>query len=490
MAKKISKFLIVASFLTILFLPARTYAVDWFPLVPCGLNQQPANATRKDTLPDGTQVPHNYKQDCNQCLLIELGKNIIDMTFFAIVPSVGTLMFLIAGFIILLSAREGKSGGVETGKKIMTDTAIGIAIILSSWLIANFILKSLANDQISQTPWYTIQCKTGTLKDIVGGTNPPPPTGGVLAISTSLLSDATKGTAYSQPLSATGGTPPYAWSLASGAIYLPDGVSVSGSNISGTPTATGTFTFTVIVGDSSAPQKTATKQLTIKVNLVTSGGGSCSGTSCLFNNSPDVLSCSAVDPGDGCNQSAIGVLSAAITAGASGQNICSGVDTVKLLKAIVSNESQGRIDIPSSDGLSAGPFQLTVATATQYKTQCGVTASIDFAWLRRADTVSAQACIAAKFIASFASVCGCNVRQLAAGYNGGGGGACNVSADCGTSAGAGQCSACAGQSGPTRRWECLWEDTAHASCNSDRVAGTLAYTRRYAPKVEFCYNTF
>lgn len=207
MAKKISKFFLIASFLAILVLPAKTYAVDWFPIVPCGLNQQPTNATRMDTLPDGTRVLHNYKQDCNQCLLVELGKNIIDMTFFAIVPAVGTLMFMIAGFIILFNAREGKPAGVETGKKIMWDTAIGIAIILCSWLITNFILKSLApnqaagvclqngtcdtdtsitcttNDQCPGTAWYQIQCRTDTLQNLVNATSPSrtptatPPTG-------------------------------------------------------------------------------------------------------------------------------------------------------------------------------------------------------------------------------------------------------------------------------------------------------------------------
>ena len=93
----------------IFVLPRQAAAVDWFPLVPCGLNTQPANATRQDVDADGKPIgPHDYTQPCNQCLLIELGKNVIDMTFFAIVPSVGTLMFLIAGFIILFNAHSCK----------------------------------------------------------------------------------------------------------------------------------------------------------------------------------------------------------------------------------------------------------------------------------------------------------------------------------------------------------------------------------------------
>lgn len=59
------------------------------------------------------------------------------------------------------------------------------------------------------------------------------------------------GAAYSQSLSATGGTPPYAYLLGSGS--LPPGVSLSGAGLlSGTPTAAGTYSFTVQVTDAAA----------------------------------------------------------------------------------------------------------------------------------------------------------------------------------------------------------------------------------------------
>ena len=62
------------------------------------------------------------------------------------------------------------------------------------------------------------------------------------AIVTTTLPGGTVGTAYSQPLTATGHAP-ITWSLASGS--LPAGLTLSGDTISGTPTAAGTFTFTV-----------------------------------------------------------------------------------------------------------------------------------------------------------------------------------------------------------------------------------------------------
>ncbi|MGH9735265.1 MAG: putative Ig domain-containing protein, partial [Candidatus Acidiferrales bacterium] len=64
-------------------------------------------------------------------------------------------------------------------------------------------------------------------------------------------------------LQATGGTTPYSWSLSSGS--LPAGLTLSSSTgaISGTPTASGTSTFTVKVTDASS--NTATKSLSIAV---------------------------------------------------------------------------------------------------------------------------------------------------------------------------------------------------------------------------------
>jgi hypothetical protein len=90
----------------------------------------------------------------------------------------------------------------------------------------------------------------------------PPP----VTILTSSFPDATQGAAYSQPIAASGGTPPYAWSLAAGP--LPAGLNVTaGGLLSGTPTQSGTFPFTVRAEDSTFPiPQTATRALSITVN--------------------------------------------------------------------------------------------------------------------------------------------------------------------------------------------------------------------------------
>src|SRR6185369_8620458 len=56
-------------------------------------------------------------------------------------------------------------------------------------------------------------------------------------------------TAYLQTLQASGGAPPYTWSISAGT--LPSGLSLAGAQISGTPSAAGTSNFTVKVVDAN-----------------------------------------------------------------------------------------------------------------------------------------------------------------------------------------------------------------------------------------------
>ena len=89
----------------------------------------------------------------------------------------------------------------------------------------------------------------------------PPP----LSLTTTSLSGATSGVAYSNPLTASGGTAPYSWSLTSG--KLPAGITLqSTGSLSGTTTQTGQFTFTVQVSDSSSPKLTASGSFALTVS--------------------------------------------------------------------------------------------------------------------------------------------------------------------------------------------------------------------------------
>jgi len=84
-----------------------------------------------------------------------------------------------------------------------------------------------------------------------------------LMVKTASLPAATVGAAYSQALSASGGTGTYSWSITGGS--LPAGLSLAANGtISGTPTAAGPANFTVQVTDSSGAN--ASKPLTLAVN--------------------------------------------------------------------------------------------------------------------------------------------------------------------------------------------------------------------------------
>jgi len=88
---------------------------------------------------------------------------------------------------------------------------------------------------------------------------PPPP----LVIQTISLPDTTAERPYTQTLQATGGVPPYSWSIASGS--LGNGLNLSASGvISGTPTSPGTSVFVVRVTDSAAQSVTRTLAIAIK----------------------------------------------------------------------------------------------------------------------------------------------------------------------------------------------------------------------------------
>ena len=77
-----------------------------------------------------------------------------------------------------------------------------------------------------------------------------------LAILTHTLPECVKGKPYNAVLVATGGKPPYHWSMASGA--LPSGITLSSTGvISGTSSALGTKKFTVKVKDSSGTTATS-----------------------------------------------------------------------------------------------------------------------------------------------------------------------------------------------------------------------------------------
>ena len=84
-----------------------------------------------------------------------------------------------------------------------------------------------------------------------------------VSISTVSLPGGTVGLGYSQALSASGGAPPYRWSVTSGS--LPAGLNLDplAGTITGTPTTSGAFNFTIHVADTAAGTASRPFALTI-----------------------------------------------------------------------------------------------------------------------------------------------------------------------------------------------------------------------------------
>jgi hypothetical protein len=103
-----------------------------------------------------------------------------------------------------------------------------------------------------------------------------------LAINTTQLPSVEVNTAYNEPLQASGGTPPYTWTVASGST-LPSWLSISGSGtnwtISGTSAGVNTYNFTLQVTDSSASPQSKTQALSV---IVTSAACTDTGSESLL----------------------------------------------------------------------------------------------------------------------------------------------------------------------------------------------------------------
>lgn len=125
--------------------------------------------------------------------------------------------------------------------------------------------KVNSGDEIQVKVW-NVQTETGpAVYTLTAGTGA---TAGDPLVTTASLPGGVTGTGYNQTLAASGGSGANIWSVTSGA--LPNGLTLSsGGVISGTPTVTGVFTFSVQVTDSAS--LSAARTLSITVTAPASG---------------------------------------------------------------------------------------------------------------------------------------------------------------------------------------------------------------------------
>ncbi len=91
---------------------------------------------------------------CQLCDLVKLANNI---THFAVAFSVivAALMFAYAGFLYVTAS--SKPDNIKTAHGIFVKVFVGLVLILVAWLVVDVIMKTLANNKISE-PWKEIEC--------------------------------------------------------------------------------------------------------------------------------------------------------------------------------------------------------------------------------------------------------------------------------------------------------------------------------------------
>jgi DNA-binding beta-propeller fold protein YncE len=90
-----------------------------------------------------------------------------------------------------------------------------------------------------------------------------------LSPSSETLTAGTVGTAYSQTFTASGGISPHTYAMTITSGSLPSGLTFSGGVLSGTPSATGSVSFTIVASDSSAspgPYSSSSQSYSLTIN--------------------------------------------------------------------------------------------------------------------------------------------------------------------------------------------------------------------------------
>jgi hypothetical protein len=93
--------------------------------------------------------------DCDICDLgAVFNKLIIYAIEFASIAAIVITFW--GGFKMLMSA--GNEEAVKTGKRMIWGAAVGLAIVLSAWIVVDSIFKILAGGNSRLGPWNQLQC--------------------------------------------------------------------------------------------------------------------------------------------------------------------------------------------------------------------------------------------------------------------------------------------------------------------------------------------
>ncbi|EOL8944656.1 autotransporter domain-containing protein [Cronobacter dublinensis] len=155
------------------------------------------------------------------------------------------------------------SGGAATSVSLVTPPSHGVVVVSGLSVTYTPLTGYTGSDSFV----YHASNSAGDSADATVSLTIVAPTTVTIAPASGALPPATTGSAWSQTLSATGGSAPYTWT----AHGLPAGISLNAATgaLSGTPTTAGSFTFSVTVKE--AGNVSATASYTLVVGAVTPG---------------------------------------------------------------------------------------------------------------------------------------------------------------------------------------------------------------------------
>lgn len=143
-------FLLAFLVLLVLFAVADTTHAALLPLVQC-------NAL-------------DFSKECTSCDIFALVHRLLNLLWFVFAVPVATIMFVWGGGLMIFSGLAANPNLATKGRKILTNTLIGLVIIFFAWLGVDTIIKILANREVGGVgaipvepqkygPWNELKCE-------------------------------------------------------------------------------------------------------------------------------------------------------------------------------------------------------------------------------------------------------------------------------------------------------------------------------------------
>jgi hypothetical protein len=90
---------------------------------------------------------------CKLCHIAELAQNTLNAGIY-IAVFLSAILFAWAGFKYITAG--GDPGGASEAKKIFWNVGIGLVLMLTAWLVVDFIMKMLVSESVLIGPWNKI----------------------------------------------------------------------------------------------------------------------------------------------------------------------------------------------------------------------------------------------------------------------------------------------------------------------------------------------